>query len=343
MYVVILAGGSGKRLWPISNQALSKPFLKIDNDLSLLQNTIIRARKLCDLKKIIIVANHAYIKNVIEDCKKLSLFSEVEVIVEHHPKNTTAAIAAAAIYIECHYGSNRNILVLPCDHIIDNEDIFCEKISQLLAKDQKKLCLFGINPTENNTNYGYIKYQDEMVVSFTEKPSKLDADNWVKSGDYLWNSGIIYAKIAVLLKEIKKHSFKTWMLSIRAIHNSTISYEFGYKQITLCKESTINISGQSIDYEILQKSDNLKVIKFNVGWKEIGDLESFCNSASSDMYDNNIYGNAETYLTSNCYIQSKEKHIIVAGVNNLLVIETEDKIFVVDKNSAPNFLLESVK
>lgn len=343
MYVVILAGGNGKRLWPISNGTISKPFLKIENDLSLLQNTIIRARKIHNLKKIIIVANQGYIKNVIENCKKLSLFSEIEIIVEHHAKNTTSAIAAAAIYIECHYGSNHNILVLPCDHIIENEDIFCKKINQLASQDKEKLCLFGITPTENNTNYGYIKHQDEMVVSFTEKPSKLDAENWVKSGDYLWNSGIIYAKIAVLLKEIKKHSFKTSMLATRAVHNSIISYELGYKQIILCKESTVNIVDQSIDYEILQKSDNLGVIRFDVGWKEIGDLESFCSSASSDIYDNNIYGNAEIYGTSNCYIQSKEKQIIVAGVNNLLVVETEDKIFVIDKKSAPNFLLESVK
>lgn len=343
MYVVILAGGSGKRLWPISNHALPKPFLNIDNDLSLLQNTIIRALKLCNLKKIIIVANHLYIKNVIENCTNLSLSSNIEIIVEHHAKNTTAAITAAAVYIECHYGSNHNILVLPCDHIIDNEDIFCEKISKLIATDKEKLCLFGITPTENNTNYGYIKYQQDVVISFTEKPSKLDADNWIKSGDYLWNSGIIYAKISVLLKEIKKHSMKTWILATRAIHNSSVSYELGYKHIHLCKESTVNMIEQSIDYEILQKSDNLSVIKFDVGWKEIGNLESFCHSISSDMYDNNIHGNAKVYNTSNCYIQSKEKHIIVAGVNNLLVVETQDKIFVIDKNSAPDVSFESVK
>ncbi|MCP5369875.1 MAG: mannose-1-phosphate guanylyltransferase [Rickettsiaceae bacterium] len=343
MYVVILAGGNGKRLWPVSNCSVPKPFLKIKNNLSLLQNTIIRASKIRNLSKIIIVANSKYIKNVVEDCKNLSVTLDIEIIVEHYTKNTTAAIAAAAIYIESIYGPNNNILVLPCDHIISKEGVFYENIDKLNSRKLVSLTLFGIPPTSNNSSYGYIKYQDNKVLSFIEKPNKKDTINFVQSGNYLWNSGIIYAEVSVLLKEIKHHSYNTWNLITRAIHNSVTSYGSGYKEIRLRKESTLNIIEDSIDYEILQKSNNLNVIKCDIGWKEIGDLNSFCNAITTDINDNNIYGNATAYNTSNCYIQSKEKCIITVGVNNLLVVETDDKIFVVDKNITPNFLSESIK
>ncbi|MGC0372042.1 MAG: hypothetical protein DGJ47_000747 [Rickettsiaceae bacterium] len=338
MYVVILAGGEGKRLWPISNKNTPKPFVKLNDDFSLLQNTILRASKLHSINGIIIVSGEKYSQRVISECNKLRKVNKnicrIEILVEPESRDTSYAISYASLYIQQNYAPDSEILVLPSDHVIDKELAFqfAVKKARLLPREGK-VTLFGIEPSRPETNYGYIQYNKHQVLKFIEKPDYLTAQQYIKSGEYLWNSGIIYCQANILLSEIDAYSRNVFTNTMNSLANSSVSYHGDYKMINIQKIEC-DTDGQSIDYAVLQKSDNINVVACDIGWNDVGNWNSVSQAMPKDLNGNNIKGDALLHDVSNCYVESNNKQIAVVGVSNLAIIETDNGILIINKQNA---------
>lgn len=337
MHAVILAGGIGKRLWPLSTQLNPKPFLNFNNDLSLIQNTLLRVSKVISIKNIIISTSRSCSKKIIEHCNKLNISSQIEILLEEESQDTTISIATAATYIKNKYGKNEGIYFMPCDHIIKKENNFCESMSsaQVLLQ-QNKIALFGIKPTYAEKNYGYIKYEEQKVVNFIEKPSASLAAKFIASGKYLWNSGIICCKAKVMLDEIDRYNKGLLKNVENSLNTAIMSLDGKYKQI-FCRKIMTTMQHVSIDYSTLQKSKNIAVLSCDIGWNDVGNWQQASQILPSDKNGNNIQGAVKMHDTSNCYIASNSKKIIAVGVKDLVILEKEGEILIMNKKDAAGF------
>lgn len=279
--VLILAGGVGKRLFPISTTQKPKQFLQLVSEKTMLQITFERINKLVPLNNIFICTNIDYIHYIKE---QIPNFKEENIIAEPQNKNTMAAITLSSFVIN-QENPNSNILVIPSDHMIDNFSEFEKIIKQgnnFLNKDNEKILTFGIKPNSPSINYGYIKYDidnDETICKvkcFKEKPDLELATKYIKSKEYLWNSGMIMSNITTLLQEIKKYN-STMYKTFDKIKNHKDMIDFN----NYLKEKYPLLESISIDYSLLEKSKNIYVVYSDLKWKDIGSFEilnSYLNS-----------------------------------------------------------------
>lgn len=258
-----------------------------------------------------------------------------ELIVEPCGKDTASAIAAATVHIFSNYGPDEVILILPSDHIILDSVAFSEAVLQArsLAK-QEKIVTFGIKPLYPETGYGYIEYNNSEVVGFVEKPSFGLALEYLQSGKFLWNSGILCFTANTLIKELEAHCSVMLSLIIRVIHTSTLSTNSDYyRELLLNSVIWETIPEISIDYALLEKSSQVAVVACDIGWSDIGNWESMSMLKTKDKNGNRIKGNVKLHDAINCYVESdSNKTIAVVGVKNLVIIESENGLLVINRN-----------
>lgn len=337
MQAIILAGGKGSRLWPVSTENNPKPFIKINNNLSLLQQTYLRAKNLEEVSGIITVANSKFISKINSEYSNAdsieNQFIKNSFISEPISRSTAPAITAAAIQVNKLYGPEEIMLILPSDHIIEGKTEFKDSVTKAkqLAK-LNKLVTLGIIPDHPDTNYGYIKQKNEKVLEFIEKPNNELARNFVDNNDYLWNSGIFCFKAGSFLKEMEKNAPSILQDVKNCINSSKLSNSNDYLELKLNLDSFSSIKANSIDYELMEKSKNLMVVPSNFVWKDVGSWKSLSECYTSDAMGNKINGLAILKDTKNCYVENKEKNIAVIGVNNLTIINSDDGLLIADKN-----------
>jgi mannose-1-phosphate guanylyltransferase len=341
MHGVILAGGVGSRLWPASNKLSPKSLIKFESEYSLLQLTLLRTSKIKKLKTIIIVASKIHIEQIISHCEEIKpylLNIAIHIIAEPHSKDTAAAIMAASLYISNKYGSKDKLLVMPSDHLIEQETEFYKDISRgKWLANKEKLILFGIKPSHADHNYGYIEYDKGKIKKFTEKPNKTLAKQYTESGKYLWNTGMICARADILLQE--GHNYCSDMVEQvkKALNKAVIQHNIinsNYIEIILDEASFCSIIKISVDYAILQKSCNLELVTANFRYRDMGNWHIVHDDNLSDHNGNQTKGNVVTYRSSNCYIESNNKLIAAIGLENLAIIEHENGILVINKNES---------
>ena len=332
---IILSGGSGTRLWPLSRKDRPKQFLQLYGNHSMLQETILRLSGIENIDKPIIVCNENHRFLVAQQCHDIDI--EPTIILEPIGRNTAPAITVAAIQSIREF-EDTVLLVLSADHKIENIEGFHHAIS--IAKKtviEKKLVTFGVMPTRPNTGYGYIKYsgidnEPSKVERFVEKPNLEKANEYFISKEYLWNSGMFMFTSKYFLDELKKFNPEIYQKSLEAIERSSKDMDF----LRLDEKSFNSCPSDSIDYALMEKSDNVFVIPVDIGWSDLGTFESLRDSKTKDINGNIFEGDVISFDTNNTFIRSSERLVVTIGISNMTIINTEDALLISDNTQSEN-------
>ena len=332
-YPVILCGGSGTRLWPLSRKQHPKQFIKLFNDHSLLQNTIFRLPE--DTQSPIFICNKEHRFIVAEQTREIKIVPK-GIILEPVGRNTAPAIALAA-FKAMNDNPDAVLLILPSDQNILDVNAFRTAIDEahkLALKD--KLVTFGIVPTEPHTGYGYIKRGSEIssnsnhynVSEFVEKPDVDIAKGYVESGDYYWNSGMFVFKANTYLAELKKFRPDIYYACALAIKNVKHDSDF----VKIDAEAFAACPNESVDYAVMEHSTNAAVVPLAAGWSVVGSWSSLWQESEKDENNNAVKGDVITESTRNSFILSSGKLVATIGLDNVVIVETPDAILVADKD-----------
>ncbi|WP_285544335.1 mannose-1-phosphate guanylyltransferase [Dyadobacter frigoris] len=309
---VILSGGVGSRLWPVSRKSMPKQYIPMFGEKSLFQLTAERNAHLAD--HVLVVGNKDNYLLSQADLIRAGVHQYTEVI-EAAPRNTAAAIAFAAFDLK----SDDVVLVTPSDHIITNGDAYAQAISESiqLAK-QGYLVTFGIKPSKPETGYGYIEHKGNEVIAFREKPDQSTAELFLEQGNFLWNSGIFCFRAGIYLEELKNFEPEVYETSLKTWEARSNAF--------LPETETMLIPSVSIDYAVMERSEKIKVIEATFGWSDLGSFESIW-----EHWENQE--EVHHFKQNNCVVGST-KHVEFLGVSNLMLVETPDAILVLDKSDS---------
>ena len=334
---IIMCGGSGTRLWPLSRESYPKQFISLgkDQSKSLLQNTQLRIMELDQLNNPIFVCNEEHRFIVAEQIREINI-KNFTILLEPVGKDTAPAITIAALKA-LEKEINPTLLVLASDHEIENTKSFIDSIN--IGKkyaDQDKLVAFGILPTSPETGYGYIKALNplsnespkaEKIEQFLEKPNLLKAKELIKNKRFSWNSGIFMFKAKVLLKEIEKFSPEILNKCKLSLKESINDLDFQ----RLNKVTFQECPSESFDIAVMEKTNKGVVIPLNCGWNDIGSWKAVWENSKKDNNGNFTKGKVITEKTNNCYLRSEKRLIVGIGLEDLVIVETNDAILICNK------------
>ena len=339
VFPLILCGGSGTRLWPLSRESYPKQFLSIKKKekFSLLQKTIKRISSVKNLKTIILVCNEEHRFIVAEQMRELNI-KDFIILLEPFGRNTAPAITVAALK-SLELEEDPTLLVLSSDHEINNTEKFLEVVDiGLNFAEQNKLVTFGVVPTKAEIGYGYIKSKEPFnknqdgfeIECFIEKPDLETAKKLVKDNRFTWNSGIFMFKSNEIVKEINQFSPEILLSCKKAIKESIFDLDFQ----RLDKASFSKCENISIDIAVMEKTSRGVVIPLDAGWSDLGSWEAVWETSKKDLQGNYGEGNIILEGTKNSYFRSEDRLIVGIDLNNLIVVETRDAILVSDKKSS---------
>jgi mannose-1-phosphate guanylyltransferase/mannose-6-phosphate isomerase len=325
VYAVILAGGSGSRLWPLSRQHLPKQFLTLDGDASLLQTTINRLSPLIEARNVLIITQESHAKG-----EAYHALMPYQSLFEPVGRNTAPAIALAAARLMSN-GNDPIMVVLPADHVIKDETQFQEHLNcAIAAAEQNKLVTFGIEPTRPDTGFGYIKaHPGDMpgvyqVERFTEKPDRLMAEQFLKDGNYYWNSGMFVWRASVIMAEIKQYLPEVFEVMQNIIAQSHAVGDFQQA----VEKHFVAMPSISIDYGVLEKSSLVSLIPCDVGWSDVGSWHAVHEISNKDADGNVLQGNVIALGCRNSLIRSEKRLVAAIGMEDVCVVETADAILI---------------
>lgn len=335
---VIMAGGGGTRFWPLSRQAEPKQLLNLSGKDLMINETIDRVATICEKSDIFIVTN-------VTQASKMEAVTDGRIKNDHilrepAARNTAACIGYAAFEIIKKYGDGV-MCIFPSDHYIQNQSAFTSTLKEAIAvAEDGSLVTLGITPTYPCTGYGYIRFDKsetnaaKKVVEFKEKPDLVTAEKYVASGEFAWNSGMFVWKASVILEQFQKFLPEVYERLIK-IGNAMGSES----EKDVINEIYPTIPSISIDYGIMEKSDIVKVISADMGWSDVGSWDNLGVLYDTDANGNIMAGNHLAIDTNNCISYSKKRLITTIGVENLIIVETDDAILVCDKERAQDVKL----
>ncbi|ODN42966.1 mannose-1-phosphate guanylyltransferase/mannose-6-phosphate isomerase [Piscirickettsia litoralis] len=339
IYPVILSGGSGSRLWPLSRALYPKQLLPVATEHTMLQDTVNRLTEKTLFASPTIICNHEHRFIVAEQLREQGI-SGSKVILEPCGRNTApAAVIAALTVLESDVAAD--VLLLPSDHLIEKQDRFLQAIQdaqKAAANDQ--LVTFGIKPTHPESGYGYIQAGETLnhlnngfkVSRFVEKPDLKTAENYLSSGDYSWNSGMFLFKAKTLIdiaKTLIPDTLHQCELALKKGNQDLDFYRLDEAEFSKCEDV-------SIDYAIMEKATNTVVIPVDLGWSDVGSWSALWEVSDKDAQGNHLQGDIINQGSKNCYLRSDGPLIASVGIDNLIVVATEDAVLVADKNDTQN-------
>lgn len=320
---IILCGGSGTRLWPISRTLMPKQFVKLFDEKSLFQLTVERNSKTCTSQFIVSNAEQYFL--AVDQLAELNKTSN-QYLLEPEGRNTAPAIALACLELDL----DEIVLVTPSDHLIKDENEY-EKVL-LKAKElasSNNLVTFGITPTFAETGFGYIEAQGFDVKYFHEKPDFETATKYLELGNYYWNSGMFCFKAGLFLDELKKYSPEIYETSLTAFENSSKN-----EVIRIKHDDMINIPEESIDYAVMEKSRLVKVIPSTIDWSDVGSFDSLYKELPKDKDGNTINENHVSIDSKNNLIYGNDRKIATVDIEDMIVVDTGDAILISKKGSS---------
>jgi len=320
--LVILCGGSGTRLWPLSRQSLPKQFVPMINGQSLLELTLRRVKDLTIHKSIQVLANSDH-RFLVEDHAKFAGV-EVEMVLEPTPRNTAPAILASALLAD----GDDLMLFMPADHYIPDEDLFLKTVvAGTESAKSGSIVTFGIKPTSPHTGYGYIEIENQSevvkdVLRFVEKPSIKSAEEFLVSGQHFWNAGIFLAKASTIIEAMKVFAddiFDSVSRSVELANHSD-------NKVHLDRKTFENSRSESIDYALLEKFDSIQMVPFEGIWSDVGGWNALAG------LDNGKSKNALYYESKNTFIQPDKRPVIALGLEDIIIADTSDAVLVASKS-----------
>ena len=337
---VIMAGGSGTRLWPLSRAAHPKQFLRLHGEDTMLQATVKRLSGL-DIQASITICNEEHRFFVAEQLREIDKLGSI--ILEPVGRNTAPAIALAALAVK----DDPLLLVLAADHVIQDEAAFREAVIRAIPlAEAGKLVTFGIVPSEPHTGYGYIKRGKDIgegfeVDAFVEKPSSDVAQDYFSLGDYYWNSGMFLFRASNYLEELKK--FRPDILE--QCQGSVMDVKTDLDFLRIDKDMFESCPAESVDYAVMEKTSHAVVVPMDAGWSDIGSWSSLWDISEKDSEGNSTHGDVILHNTRNSYVRSDNKLVAVIGVDDLVVVSTKDALMVAHKDSVQDvkMITESLK
>lgn len=334
---VILAGGTGSRLWPLSRQAHPKPFIKLQDGESLIQKSYLRALAIDGVEEIVTVTNREYFfytKDEIEEVNPLQKTYH-SFLLEPFGRNSAAAIAMATLYVQEKYGAEAMLLVLAADHLIDQPDAFVRAVDQAVTLAQQgKLVTFGIQPNAPKTGYGYIEADGVAVKRFVEKPDQTTAEQYLAAGNFLWNAGMFCFQAQTMLQEMASCCGDVLESASQCFKSILISEGINWQQIEIPATPFKLVRDISIDYAVLEKSSNVAVVAGDMGWSDIGTWLEFGALAQRDADGNHITGEAVFEQSKNCIVHAENKLVAGLGIENLIIADTEDALLIAHRDRA---------
>jgi mannose-1-phosphate guanylyltransferase/mannose-6-phosphate isomerase len=338
IHPVILCGGSGTRLWPMSRGGYPKQYLKLTGENTLVQQTALRLRGIDDVAAPIIVTNNEQRFLVAEQLRQIGVTSS-SIVLEPASRNTAPAIAVAAL-LALRESPDSLLLVLPSDHVIAGEAAFA-KATQAAAHAAKDgyLVTFGITPTEPHTGYGYIRAgvamvdgaQTFTVDSFVEKPDAETAQRFIDAGGYYWNSGMFLLKASTYMEELRRHEPEIARQAELSLEAAQRDNDF----IRLDAEAFSASPNISIDHAVMEKTKRAAVVAVaDLGWNDIGSWTALAEIAASDAQGNALNGDVLTDAVTNSYIRAEHRLVAAIGLDNVVIVETADAVLVAHRDQA---------
>ena len=336
---LIMAGGKGTRFWPLSTEEKPKQFLNLIGEETMIQMTVNRIKPIIPIERIFVCTGEQYVSLVKE---QLPTLPDRNIIIEPEGRNTAPCIALSAFVIRKYY-SNTNMVVLPSDHLIRDEEEFREIVktaNEFVENNENAIITLGIMPSRPETGYGYIKYTNEKkyigehniikVDTFVEKPNKEKAQKYLEDASYLWNGGMFLWNSDNILQEIKMYCPNIY----EALHEIEQVKDQNIQE--LIDKNYKNTEAISIDYAVLEKSKDIYVIPSDFGWDDVGSWESLDRYREKDTYGNVLVGESRAVKAENNLVISYNNKVVVEGLNDIYVIENDGKILIGHKSNVAN-------
>ena len=333
MIPIILSGGSGTRLWPLSRKMYPKQFLSLLHDETMLQRTLNRLEQL-EHAPPTVVCNDEHRFIVAEQARQIGV-EDLSIILEPFGRNTAPAIAVAAVHA-AQQAANPVLLVLTADHEIPDQQAFTDVVNQALPlAEAGKLVTFGIVPTYAATGYGYIRRGDAtgngfIVDEFVEKPDRATAEQYLAADEYYWNSGMFMFRAQAYLDELEK--FNPAMVSHCRQAAANMSEDIGF--LRLDAEAFAGCEADSIDYAVMEKTGLACVVPMDAGWSDIGSWSSLWEQGEKDAHGNATRGDVLISDTENSIVHAESRLVATVGVRDLVIVETQDAVLVADREKA---------
>lgn len=336
---LIMAGGKGTRFWPLSTEEKPKQFLNLIGEETMIQMTVNRIKPIIPIERIFVCTGAMYVDLVKEQIPELP---ERNIIVEPEGRNTAPCITLSAFVIKKYY-EDSTMVVLPSDHLIKNEEEFRNVVihaNEFIKYNDNAIITLGMKPSRPEVGYGYIKYDSDeeeingykviKVDTFVEKPNKKVAEEYLSDGSYLWNGGMFIWSVKNILEQIKKYSPDTYeaLKDIEEIEEKWLKY--------LIKAQYCETEAISIDYAVMEKSNDIYVIPSDFGWDDVGSWEALDRYREKDCFGNVYVGKTKAIDGRNNLIISSSHSVVVEGLSDIYVIENDGKILVGCKSKVAN-------
>lgn len=335
-YAVIMAGGIGSRFWPASRKERPKQFLDVFGNGTLIQNTVARLQGLIPPERCLVVTHKRYVE---QTQKQLPAVPEENILAEPISRNTAPCITYAATTL-VDRDPDATMVVLPADHVIGDVEQFHETLHVALdaAQEPDALVTIGIEPTYPATGYGYIQYDGDAAVSdelqahpvrtFAEKPDQSTAERFIDSGDFLWNSGMFIWRADTILGQVKTH--------LPDAHKAfePVRTAGPDPNDDVLKQAFQNSPRISIDYGVMEQADTVSVVPGSFDWNDVGDWRAVYDLSEKDEHGNVIQGNVIMQNSSRCYVQTDDRLVVLVGIHDMVVVDTDDAVLVCSRESA---------
>lgn len=327
---VILSGGSGTRLWPLSRETFPKQFVSFDEGESLFVRTLQRVRRLPATPSPLVVCNEEHRFYTLQALQETSL--QATILLEPVSRNTAPALALAALAL-CENGHDPIMLVMPSDHALDDDQAFCQSVCKAAPfAEQGAIVTFGIKPVAPETGYGYIKQGESegdcyRISQFVEKPDMVRAGEMLEEGGYLWNSGIFLLRASVYLEELSRYAPELYK-------GCRTAWQKRQNDASFCRpdrEAFAALPPDSIDYAVMEKTTRALVFPLALGWNDLGSWDALYSTAKHDVFGNVVLGDVLSEDTHGCYLNARHRLVATLGLRDLILVETQDAVLVVPR------------
>lgn len=333
---VIISGGSGSRLWPLSRDAHPKPFIELPDGGTLIGKTYARASHLDDVEQILTVTNRDFLFLTLDayadaGARKI----ENTFLLEPLGRDTAPAVALAALQSASTYGPDATLLIMPADHLIEDEASFATAVAKArILADAGRIVTFGIVPEHPETGFGYIEVNGEDVLRFVEKPDAATAQSYLESGRYYWNSGMFCFKASTMIDAMQSHAPDVLAGAKAALEHSRRGVNGETKTLEIARDQFAATPAISIDYAVMERADNIACVPVSCGWSDIGSWAAMADLITPDADGNRLRGETVLEDTTDSFILSETRLVSLVGVHDLLVVDTPDALLVAHRDKA---------